>query len=219
MTDIRGCKGSLGDTDRDQIFDNSECSKFKSGVTSKGVEIEAYVYPSPTVAISGGFTLADTRYAGNLVGTTDQFGNNSLDPSLSLIPGQRISNSSLYVVTGSAQWTPPIGRLRGLLYADFRYTSNINTGSDLFPEKYQPGVMVVNGRIGIGTRDDSWRLEGFVQNAFNVNYTQVAFNAPLQGNPNPGSSGQALPGQTAQNLYAGFLAEPRTFGVTTRHKF
>ncbi len=219
VSDIRGCSHSLDGLDRDQIRGNSACSDYKPGVTTRGLELEAYLYPARDVVFVTGFTLSDAKFAKNLVGTADASGNNSLDPSLSLIPGGRVSNSSKYVVTGSGSWTPPIGDLRGLLYADFRYSSAINSGSDNFPEKIQPGVMVVNARIGIGAANDRWRIEGWVQNAFNVNYYQVAFNAPVQGNPANGSSAQIAPGQTAQNLYAAFLAEPRTFGLTVRTKF
>ena len=62
-----------------------------------------------------------------------------------------MSNAPEYVVTGSAAWTPVVGNnLRGLLYSDFRFQSEFNTGSDLFVEKEQNGVMVVNARAGIG---------------------------------------------------------------------
>ena len=219
VTDVRGCKNDLGTTDEDRVAGNSQCDDFKSGVVSKGVEIEAYAYPVRDVALNAGFTLADTRYRKNLASSPNEAGNNSLDPSLSLIPGGRVSNSSLYVVTGSTQYTPPIGRLRGLFYADFRYTSDLNTGSDLFPEKNQNGVITVNARIGIGTNDGGLRLEGWVRNAFDVNYKQIAFNTPLQGNPTVGSVGQASAGQTAQNLYSAYLAEPRTYGLTLRSTF
>ncbi len=217
VTDIRGCKDDLGTTDQDQIAGNSQCGSNKSGVTSKGVEIEAFLYPAPDFTVSAGFTLADTRYRHNLAGTPDINGNNSLQPALLLLPGGRLSLSSLYTVTGSTQWTPAIGNLRGLFYTDFRYTSEMNTGSDLFSEKQQQGTMVINARIGIGARDQNWSIEGWVQNLFNVNYEQVAFNSPVQGGNV--SSAQLAPGQTATQLYSAFLAEPRTFGVTLRKKF
>lgn len=217
VTDIRGCKDDLGTTDQDQIAGNSQCASEESGVTSKGVEIEAFLYPAPDFTLSAGFTLADTRYRHDLAGTPDSSGSNALQPALSLLPGGRLSLSSLYTVTGSAQWTPPVGHLRGLLYADFRYTSEMNTGSDLFSEKEQPGTMVINARIGLGAADRSWSIEGWVQNLFNVNYEQVAFNSPTQGGNV--SAAQLSAGQTATQLYSSFLAEPRTFGLTLRKTF
>ena len=145
--------------------------------------------------------------------------NNSLAPALFLLPGGRLSNSSEYVVTGAATWTPPLSSsLRGLAYADFRYTSGISTGSDLFVEKEQQGVMVVNARLGVGAEDRTWSLELFAQNVFNVDYKQVGFNATLQGSNT--SAAQTLRyGTPTTQLFGAFLAEPRTYGVTARTKF
>ena len=221
VTDIRGCKDDLGTTDSDITPNNSPCSNFdKKGVTSKGVEIEAFMTLSPTFTANLGFTYADTKYGKDLAGTPDPFtGNNSLQPSLFLLPGGRLSNSSQYVVTGAATWTPPLtDALRGLAYADFRYTSDINTGSDLFVEKRQPGVMVVNARVGVGAEDHRWSLELFAQNLTNVDYKQVAFNATLQGSNTSSAQTQQF-GTPGTQLFGAFLAEPRTYGVTARTKF
>jgi iron complex outermembrane receptor protein len=138
------------------------------------------------------------------------------------LPGRRLSNAPEYVGTGSVGWTPPIGSsgLRGLAYADFRYQSRINTGSDLNLEKDQVGVAVVNARLGLrgGGETDAWALEFWAQNLFDADYTQVGFNTPLQGG---GETRGVQSGQqpSATRLYGAFLAEPRTFGVTVRTRF
>ncbi len=218
VTDIRGCKDSLGTTDSDAIAGNSQCDNTRSGVVSKGVEVEAFLYPVRDVTMALGFTYADTRYRKDLSGTPDATGNNSLQPALSLLPGGRLSNSSLYVATGSAGWTPELsGNLRGLIYADFRYTSELNSGSDLFIEKEEPGNMVVNARLGVSGIDKQWSLEFWGQNIFNVGYSQIRYNMPLQGGG--GSAAQLPVGGTTSQLFGAFLAEPRTYGVTVRTKF
>jgi len=219
VTDIRGCKDSLGTRDSDQIAGNSQCANTRSGVVSKGVEVEAFLYPVRDVTMALGFTYADTRYRSDLSGTADPItGDNSLQPALSLLPGGRLSNSSQYVVTGSSGWTPELsGNLRGLIYADFRYTSELNSGSDLFTEKEEPGNMVVNARLGITGIDKQWSLEFWGQNIFNVRYSQIRYNMPLQGGG--GSAGQLTAGGTTSQLFGAFLADPRTYGVTVRTKF
>ncbi|MET1756124.1 TonB-dependent receptor [Novosphingobium sp. RD2P27] len=214
VTDIRGCKDDLGTSDSDTIVGNSACGNTKSGVTSKGFELEAFLYPAQYFTVSTGLTYSDTRYASDLVGSPDVSGNNSLPRALSLLPGGRLSLSNLYTVTGSAKWRPPVGSLRGLLYGDFRYTSEMNTGSDLFSEKTQASVMIVNARIGVGAQNGSWTVEGWVRNAFDINYIQTAFNAALQGSNT--SAAQLSSGQRTTQLFGAFLAEPRTFGLTVR---
>jgi outer membrane receptor protein involved in Fe transport len=192
--------------------------KSSAGVRSRGVEIEAFAQPIPDVAVNLGLTVADTRYRKDLSG---RFGR-PLPTSLFQLPGRRLSNAPEYVATGSAGWTPPIGGtgLHGLAYADFRYQSRINTGSDLNLEKDQEGVFVVNARLGLrgGDPASEWALELWAQNLLDTDYTQVGFNTPLQGG---GETRAVLTGQqpSATRLYSAFLAEPRTFGVTVRTKF
>jgi outer membrane receptor protein involved in Fe transport len=162
-----------------------------------------------------GATIADTKYRDNLVGANGK----ALTNALFQLPGQRISNSSLYTVTGSISWTPPIGGgLSALFYVDGRYQSAFNTGSDLDLEKNQKGYFVMNARIGIRGRNDHWSLELWAQNLLNEKYLQVAFDAPLQGS---GTSRALTDGFITRStqLDGAFLAEPRTYGLTGRFRF
>ena len=217
VQNIQACKTSLngGDTDNDRVNDNCTGGT-KPGVRSQGVEVEAALYPSRTFQVAAGYTYAETKYRRNLVGNT---AGEALDPVLFLLSGRQMSNAPSSVVTTSFTWTPDIGGsgLTGLVYADSRLTSGYNTGSDLFPEKAQESFALFNARIGIRGPQSAWSLEFWGQNIFNKNYQQVAFNAPFQG---AGSSAQTQAfGTTANQTFASFLAEPRTFGVTARTKF
>ncbi|MBL4858066.1 MAG: TonB-dependent receptor, partial [Erythrobacter sp.] len=108
--------------------------------------------------------------------------------------------------TSSFTWTPDIGNsgMKGLVFINGRMTGDYNTGSDLLYGKEQDGYIVVNGRIGLTNIADRFSIEGWVQNMFDEDYTQVAFNTPF-----------IAPQQT----YSAFLAEPRTYGVTVRAEF
>ncbi|PTD22114.1 TonB-dependent receptor [Sphingomonas fennica] len=213
---INACKSDLGGAPTDNDSTNGACpGKTKGGVVSKGVEAEAYMTLSPNFMVMQGFTYADTKYRKNLVGADGK----PLNAAFFQLPGSRLSNSSLYTLTGSATWTPDIGwnGLKGLVYADYRYQSGINTGSDLDIEKRQQGVMVVNARVGLTGGDGQWGIEFWGQNLFNTNYMQVAFDSPGQGS---GTTGQtAAFGTPSTQLFNAFLAEPRTYGVTVRTKF
>jgi len=164
---------------------------------------------------NAGLVMADTRYRDNLVGA----GGKPLTNALFQLPGRAISNAPKWTATTSFAWTPPIGGsgLHGLLYADARYMSSFNTGSDLDIEKMQKAFTLVNARIGIEGSDGSWGLELWAQNLLNKNYMQVAFDAPLQGQGTTrGVEAGFYPAAT--QLYGAFLGEPRTFGVTLRAK-
>ena len=217
VTNIEACKDDLGGRDTNAISTDSACdpTHLKDGVTAKGIELEAYMYPAKDIAVSAGMTYAQTKYSKNLTGTAGS----SLGAALFQLPGSQISNAPEYVVTGSFAWTPQIDdRFSALVYVDFRYQSATNTGSDLDIEKVQQGFGVVNGRLGLYGPDKKWGLEFWAQNLLNETYQQVAADAPAQGSGT--FRGVATGVQASANqLYITFPAEPRTFGVTVRTRF
>jgi iron complex outermembrane receptor protein len=216
VSNIEGCSANLGGRDRDLIAGNSACTgKKTAGVIAKGFELEASVFPFPDFTMTAGLTYTDTRYASNLTGRNGV----SLAPTLFQLPGSILSNSSSYVVTGSAAWTPKINDdLSALLYFDFRSMSAVNTGSDLDFEKIQPAFITANARIGIYGKGRRWGLEFWGQNVFNTVYQQVAADDPLQGSGTYNAVARRL-SPTSSQLFIAFPAEPRTFGVTLRGKF
>jgi outer membrane receptor protein involved in Fe transport len=111
--------------------------------------------------------------------------------------------------------------MTALLYADARLSSDYNTGSDLFPEKEQDSYALVNARVGIRGPAQRWAVELWAQNLFDQDYQQVAFNAPFQGSNSVAHVRRfgAPSFGTANQLFASFLAEPRTFGITGRFRF
>jgi len=224
VENIQACGGALGTPPAGQVYGACSPDDVRAGVTSKGVEVETFMYPADDLQFSVGLTYADTKYRSRLVGLEGR----PLVNDLFLLPGSRLSNAAQYVVTGSAGYNPEIGGsgLRGLLYADFRYQSDINTGSDLDIEKEQDGFMVVNARLGLQGPDRRWSVELWAQNLFDVDYTQVHFDAPFQplGGPSGGRvtqlpRGGAFAADASTALFGRFLAEPRTYGVTVRTRF
>ncbi|MBX7527982.1 TonB-dependent receptor [Qipengyuania vesicularis] len=205
VQNINGCSANLGGADRDTDATTGACAPddVAPGVISQGFEFEATLSPTRNVNMTMGITYADTTYEDNLVGS-DQ--GDPLDPALRLLPGDNLSNAPELVATSSFTFTPDIGDsgMKGLFFINARMTSDYNTGSDLLYGKEQDGFVVVNGRIGLTNIADRFAIEGWVQNMFDTQYTQVAFNTPF-----------IAPQQT----YSAFLAEPRTYGVTVRAEF
>lgn len=222
VQNINGCATDLGTTDSDASNTTGACAAadVRSGVVSSGVEIEMAIYPRHDLQFTAGFTYANTHYRNDLVGRDT---GTALDSALFLLPGDNLSNAPKYTATASMTWTPAIGNngMSLLVYADTRLTSDYNSGSDLFPEKEQDSYALVNARLGLRGPDQRWSIELWAQNLFNQDYQQVAFAAPFQGSnsvahvTNFGSPSFA----TANQLFASFLAEPRTFGITGRFHF
>jgi iron complex outermembrane receptor protein len=234
VQNINGCGADLGTTDQDLSVPNitSTPANFtgacpaddvEAGVISQGVELEAAIFPRGDLQVTAGLTISDTYYRKDLVGrNTGQ----PLDQALFLLPGDNLSNAPQAVATASLTWTPDIGNsgMTGLFYVDARMTDGYNTGSDLFPEKEQEGYTLVNARLGIRGPERRWSLEIWAQNLFDVDYQQVAFNAPFQGSNSRAhvqapNGGGAPVYSTANQLFSSFLAEPRTYGITGRFRF
>ncbi len=220
VQNINGCQSSLGGADRDASAATGACptSDVGYGVRAEGVELETVLSPSPFLRATVGATYAKTKYRSDLVGNS---AGAPLDPALRRLPGQFMSNAPEMVITTSVAWTPDIGSsgLSALFYVDSRTSTDYNTGSDLFPQKAQDGFTIVNARVGLRGADQKWSLEFWVQNLFDVDYAQVAFNTPFQAGTTaaPFNDAGNFPG--GRQLFSQFLAEPRTFGVTVRGKF
>ena len=219
---INGCKGDLvggPDSDTDTSAATGACAAgdVSWGVRTEGVEIETQINPTADLNLTAGLTYADTRYRDDLVGSS---AGAPLDPALRKLPGDNLSNAPEYVVTGSIAWTPAIGGngLSALFYFDGRYTSQFNTGSDLFPQKEQDDFAVFNARIGLRGPDLKWSVELWGQNIFNEDFAQVAFNSPFQaGTASAPFVDPQFPG--GRQIFSHFLGEPRTYGITARFNY
>ena len=220
VQNINGCATGLNGGDRDASAATGSCaaSDVSWGVRSEGIELETSLVPAQNLRVSAGVTYAKTKYRSDLVGTN---AGAPLDPALRMLPGNNMSNAPEVVVTSSFSWTPDIGTngLSGLVYVDSRTSSDYNTGSDLFPQKAQDAFSVVNARVGVRGPEQKWALEFWVQNLFNKDYAQVAFNTPFQAGTGsaPFNDANHYPG--GRQLFSPFLGEPRTYGVTLRGKF
>ena len=228
VQNINGCGADLGVTDSDigpgsNATGRCDVEDVEAGVTSTGIELEAQFSPVRDLNFTAGITYASTQYAEDLVGRDTGV---PLDQALFLLPGQQLSNAPDLVGTMSVSFTPEIGNsgIRGLFYVDGRLSDGYNTGSDLFPEKFQESFVVVNGRVGVRGPEQRWAVELWAQNLFDEDYQQVAFNTPFQGSNSvaqviSGNGGGAPNFATANQLFSSFLAEPRTYGITGRIRF
>jgi outer membrane receptor protein involved in Fe transport len=223
VQNINSCETDLNGADSDASGTTGGCAadNVAPGVRSEGVEIEMTGSPFDYFRLTGGYTYANTRYRRNLIGSST---GEPLDPFLFNLPRKNLSNAPEHVLTGSMSYTPPLGNsgLSGLFYLDARYTSDFNTGSDLFPEKAQEAFVLLNGRVGIRGPDERWAVELWGVNLLNKDYMQVAFNTPFQGANSRAQVAQFGAAQgfgTGTQLFSAFLAEPRTFGLTGRFRY
>jgi len=199
-----GAKGSVGDWITTSIalfyeqFDDFQLNEFTGTafivtnleeVTTKGVEVDFSAAPTDGLQLNGGIVYQDARY-----------GDNVSNPALA---GQRLTNAPLWVITASGRygwnWS---ASLRSWVFVDYRFNSDMNTGSDLAPEKEQASYALWGARAGFGDVNDRWSVELWGKNLLDQDYIQVAFDAPLQS-----------------GTIAAFLGDPLTWGATVRVNF
>lgn len=214
----------------DQTFENFQLNTFLGTafvvesipeLTSRGVDADmVWFTPIEGLSFQGGVTYTDAQYGNFTAADLSSPGN---FPQLSLLPGARASFAPEWSATGSINFDRNIGGgLRAGFSLSAKYMDDYNTGSDLLPYKVQEAFTTMNGRIMVGTEDERWTAEFWVQNLTDEDYIQVAYNAPLQGSafqttlqPNGTYYNPALDTQT----YDAFLGQPRTYGATLRFKY
>ena len=164
-------------------------------VTSKGVDLD-FLWHAPVAGLTlqGGINYADTRYGGF---------NAAAAGASPRLPGSTLSFAPKWTGVLAATYEHPLtAKLDWRVNVGAKYLSDYNTGSDLNPLKAQDAYALLDARIGIGSRDDSWALELWGRNVTGAEYIQVGFDAPLQS----GSIGA-------------FLGDPRTLGLAIRLNF
>jgi outer membrane receptor protein involved in Fe transport len=164
-------------------------------VTSQGVEIDA-IWNTPIDGLSyqGGLASNETEYG-------DFAGVGTLSAASQALSGRRLTNAPLWATSHAFTYEKPMfnDSMVGLAHLDFRYESLQVTGSDLAPTKNRPDNIIVNGRLGIATANETVAFEVWGKNLTDETHAQIAFDQPLLS----GSLGA-------------FLNEPRTFGATVR---
>jgi outer membrane receptor protein involved in Fe transport len=171
-------------------------------VESKGAELNVdWSTPLRGLSLSGGVTYAltdITEYGNSLY----LFAPNQADPTLGRL-NNRLSFAPLWSGAVSATYQVALsGSLMLRTIVSEKYDSAYNTGSDLDPRKTQGAYGILDGRIGVGARDEKWAVEVWGANLADKYYYQVAFDAPFQ-----------------YDQINAFLGAPRTFGITGRMKF
>jgi len=183
-------------------------------VTSRGVDIDfLWFTPVRGLSVQSGYSYAKTEYG-------DQPIANDPGNALALLPGSRMSLAPEHSASASVTYERPVGdNMKARFNLGAKYTSDYNTGSDLFPPKVQASYTVVNGRIALGSADDRWAIELWGQNLFDEEYAQVAFNGFLQGSSGLSATNKTYNPALDSITYDAFLGAPRTYGVTLRSRF
>lgn len=206
------------------------------GARAEGFELETTLRPTRGLIFNASVTYSDANY-------DDDCDGGVFNVVVSPLCGQSLTNAADWTVVAGFDWTHPLGNtlefnLNGnvRLESDRRVSTQallqVATGTGnislpnfpggatnnyvLIPEGIEDSNAKVNLRAAIGAQDQSWRLEFWAVNLFDVRTRNVTFSVPLRGVgtlPGPLNAGGIGVARGS------FLQEPRTYGVTLRGRF
>ena len=156
---------------------------------SKGVELESSLALGGGMLLTAGATYADARYGDDLAAAHAQ------------LEGKRLTQSPLW--QGSASLfidrDIPGTSWRWWSNLNWSHVGEVNTGSDLDPEKVRGAFNLYNANVGVGTADGRYELILWGRNLADKRTNSLVFDSVFQ----PGS-------------WHTWVNAPRTFGLTLK---
>ena len=158
-------------------------------VTSKGVEVESMLALGGGVFLTAGFTYADARYGDGLGAANANLEN------------KRVTQSPLWQSSMSVfvERDIPNTDWRFLLNANWSHIGEVNTGSDLDPEKVRAAFNLLNAQFGVRSSDGRYEAIVWGRNLTDKTTNFLVFDSVFQG-----------------GSWHTFVNPPRTAGVTVR---
>ncbi len=178
---------------------------------SKGIEIETVIRPSDHLTVNGAVTVLDAKYPNDCATAADAL-------RVQNLCGAALTNAPDIVGILGVTYERDLGsNLDWFINGQIRMEDDRRTSTQpstppttaaalgntpLLPFDVQDGTAKINLRAGIGSQDDSWSIEAFVNNLTNEVTRGVTFSTTLRS----GSRST-------------FIQEPRSYGVTVRTQF
>ena len=158
-------------------------------VTSQGLEVESMVALGGGVFLTAGFTYADARYGDGLIEANAH------------LEGKRVTQSPLWQSSMSVfvERDIPDTDWRFLLNANWSHVGEVNTGSDLDPEKVRAALNLLNAQFGVRSSDGRYEAIVWGRNLTDKTTNSLVFDSVFQG-----------------GSWHTFVNPPRTAGVTVK---
>jgi len=168
-------------------------------LSSKGIELDARLFPLRGLMASLAVTLNDARYDSYENAQAQYLTSYLVTQDLS---GRRASGAPLWSVGSALQYSVPVGRgLSAYAGGDYSYRSSYYAAVNLDPFSKVDGYHLFAAHAGLTRDDEYWDVSVWVRNAFDAEY----FNT--------------VSVQAANGVTLAALGDPRTFGLTGRLRF
>lgn len=173
-----------------------------------GGELEVSAQLTDELTFSTALTYSDAQYSDNC----DE-GLTPPSPNVSNLCGAQLTNAPEFVANSTIAYERVLEQagMRWFVQGNVRFETdartstqptNIATGTPSFGDIQEQNAKL-DFRAGIGSENQRWTLEGWVQNATDIQTRGITANTPLRGT-----------GDAASRI--AFPLAPRTYGVTLR---
>ena len=158
-------------------------------VISSGVEVESFLTLGNGVFLTAGATYTDARYDDDLV------------PANAHLADRRLTQSPLWQSSASlfVDREIPNTNFRWVLNLNWSHIGEVNTGSDLDPEKFREAFDLFNAQVGIKTADGRYEAIVWGRNLGDKRLNTLVFDSVFQG-----------------GSWHTFVNPPRLYGLTLK---
>lgn len=158
-------------------------------VRTRGVEVEFTARPSDTVTFGGGITYLDARILNFLggpcyAGQTIAQGCNIAGGRIQDLTNATLPNAPEWRILLNGRKEFPVGAAGARLFAQANMTwqDDVQFGINQDPSTVQNGYVLVNTSVGYEAPDRLWGLTLFVNNLFDVSYSDGIGSDAIIGN-------------------------------------
>ena len=158
-------------------------------VITSGVEVESFLTLGDGVFLTAGATYTDARYDDDLV------------PANAHLADRRLTQSPLWQSSASlfVDREIPNTNFRWVLNLNWSHIGEVNTGSDLDPEKVREAFDLFNAQVGIKTADGRYEAIVWGRNLGDKRLNTLVFDSVFQG-----------------GSWHTFVNPPRLYGLTLK---
>jgi iron complex outermembrane receptor protein len=150
----------------------------------RGVQLNLYGNPAEGLNFNAGVLYNEATYGDFIVQCNAPF----LEGCTVAPGGASVINAQGRQLAGAPKWKLTLGgsfeqplseRLIGFVDANVAYRSRINSSPTPDPNLVIPGYALVDGRIGLRSEDERWRVSIFAKNLFDKQAAGLIFRDPL----------------------------------------
>jgi outer membrane receptor protein involved in Fe transport len=171
-------------------------------VSARGLEIDTQIAATENLEVGGSFAYLDHEYK-SFPGAEASIVQLAAGQALQDLTGRRGAFAPEFSGTLYGDFNTDIGNnLRMFARAELTYKDDQFISFDLDPNAIQEAYTKINARVGLASLDETWEVALFGRNLTDETTYSFGLDSPLSA-----------------GIYAGWIEEPRVYGIQLRYGF